>query len=109
MDVLSHQAYSERSLSFRLDLSVRAIADSLHFPVLFFQLPLHLKVDLSLPFDPLLFHVANDALVHSLVTSQDMPVIAVKNKHLQPCRASVGGGQISRCLSHLQWSQPGLV
>lgn len=42
------------------------IADILHLPVLFLQLPLHLKVDLSFSLEPLLLHVADDALVHCL-------------------------------------------
>ena len=46
------------------------IAHILHFPILFFQLPLHLEVQLTLTFQPLLFHIADDALMHCLTESQ---------------------------------------
>lgn len=45
---------------------IRAVRYSLQFAVLLFKLALHFKVDLALTFDALLFHIANDALVHGL-------------------------------------------
>lgn len=45
---------------------MRDVADGLAFFVLLLELTLHVKVELALTLDALLFHVSDDALMHCL-------------------------------------------
>lgn len=96
------QCLQDRVFLFRLDLPIRAVANSLHFLILLLQLPLHLEISLPLPFDLLLFHIANDALVHSLIHGQLNAHRCFTMNHLQPGQISAGGERRLLYLSHLQ-------
>ena len=47
-------------------IPLAGITDSLYLAVFFFELPLHIEVQLPFSLHSLLLHISNDALVHHL-------------------------------------------
>jgi hypothetical protein len=52
---------------------LRRVRNTLDFLIFFLELPLHLKISLSLSFDALLLHVSNDSSVHCLCMISTCP------------------------------------